>query len=1017
MTTAETRILVIADQESFVTQIQPHLVSLGYLVISFASSIHQAVQTAAEFLPNIMLIDTIETIEWLELSQQLQKFYDTPTIFLVDHANSEFLKQVKLTQPFEYIAKPLDARAIHLTIELIAHKKKLFENEQKLANLLAVSGHSEVAWQEPGELDQAGMAIDHTHLLEAEREQRKLAETLREIGTELSTTLNFNPIIEGLLDQVSRLVPYDSGTIFLIEQNFAQVAQTRGYKKFGIETSNDPAHLSFDLTPIPQMHWLVERKKPLVISDTSIDPDWPKGQAWAHVRSWIGVPIEGQDQFIAFLSLDKTESNFYQPKHAEHLALFASQAAIAIQNAHLYEQAQRHAAELELRVAERTFELEVLYELTQALGQATQLNDVVRLILLYLYRAIPHDVAASLLLTDSTNMLMIQSQRLLSLQVENNIQEIMCTVLNRPLTRALEVRRIQSKTEAVIRPSIEDLASIMQVLIIIDEVPVGLLFVATEQPNQFTQEQRHLLRIVADQAAESIQRLQLLLAAEYQRLENLVAHLPDGIILLNVERRLVLANQAAQRFLSSLTSAATGNPLDFLGNQSIDTILSPNLIGLPQEVESNNYPRQTFEIVAKPMVVGPEAGGWTLVVRDVTAERAVKERVQQQERLAAVGQLAAGIAHDFNNILTSMIGFAELARIDPQVPPAVGEDLQRIIQQGQRAAALIRQVLDFSRQSVTEKRPIEFASVLKETIKLLERTIPEAIQFNLEIEPNSHDAYTFNGDLNQIQQVLANLAINARDAMPTGGMILFRLTSLKVKPGQRPPFPAMSPGLWMALSISDTGVGISSKVLPRIFEPFFTTKEVGQGTGLGLAQVYGIITQHEGYIDVQTEFGKGTTFTIYLPAALPLPQILSPIMESETLRGHGEVILLVEDDPAVLEVTQAMLEHLGYQVITASNGRQALEVYHQYQNKIALVLTDVTMPELGGIALSQNLRIKYPTVKVIALTGYSLESEPDDLLNQGIIDWLQKPLNRHQLAQTISRSLRKEMKQVVRSGG
>jgi signal transduction histidine kinase/ActR/RegA family two-component response regulator len=750
----------------------------------------------------------------------------------------------------------------------------------------------------------------------------------------------------------------------------------------------------------------------LIVNDYQ---SWPgKSLQWSGPSTWalVGVPIQWGGEFLGVLNIEAVNARRqFAPEDATLLAQFASQAAIAIQNVRLYEQAQRHAAELEMRVAERTFELQVLYELTQALGQATQLGDVIRLILLHLYQAIPYDVAASLLITNSTGALVIQSQRPVSPQVESHIQEIMGVVLKQPLmSEALEVRRIQSKTEVVTRSPLEDLASIMQVPILIDGTAVGLLLVATEQPDQFNHEQLHLLRTVADQAAESIRRLQALLAAEHQRLENLVAHLPDGVVLLDAERHIVLANQVAQKFLALLTRATIGDKLTDLGGRPIEIILSPASIGLPQEVEIRDYSYQAFEIIAKPMAVGPEAGGWTLAIRDVTEDRAAQERTQQQDRLVAVGQLAAGIAHDFNNILTSIIGFAELARIHPDIPPAVGEDLQRIIHQGQRAARLVRQILDFSRQSITEKRPIDLVPFLKETIKLLERTIPEDIRITLDIEPNHHDAYTFNADPTQITQVLTNLAVNARDAMPAGGILQFRLYIFTLNPGERPPYPDMSPGHWLALSISDTGVGIEPEILPRIFEPFFTTKEVGKGTGLGLAQVYGIVTQHEGYIDVKTQVGQGTTFTFYLPAILSSSKILASTTEAETLQGHGEVILLVEDDTDVLEVTQAMLEHLGYRVVTATNGRHALEIYDQYQAEIALVLTDVTMPEMGGIVLAQTLQAKYPAIKVIALTGYPLETESKDLLAQGIVDWLQKPLNRRQLGQTISRSLKLEAK-------
>lgn len=855
----------------------------------------------------------------------------------------------------------------------------------------------------------AAIALENAHLFDKTRRQAQQLEALYQISQDLTALRDLDILLRQIVEHAIQLLDAEGGDVFMYrpERQVLELVVALGQKA-------GPAGLI--LRPGEGLSGTVwNTGQPLIIEDFQL---WPgKAGVWADIPGLtvVGAPIRWGNETLGVLSIfaDNTQRHF-MAEDATLLAQFATQAAIAIENARLYEQVQRHAAKLEVRVAERTFELEVLYELTQALGQATQLSDIIRLILLHLYRTIPHDVAASLLVTEAANTLVIQSQRPLSAQVEADIQEIMKAVLNQPLAKPLEVRRIRPKSETTIWPPLEDLASIMQVPIVIDEVPVGLLLIATEHSNQFTQDQARLLRTIANQASESIQRLQLLLAAEYQRLESLVAHLPDGIILLNSELRIVLANQTAQKFLAVLTPANSGDQLMHLGHQPIDLILDLDTIGLSREVETISFPRQLFEVAARPVAVGPEAGGWILVIREVTAERAAQERVQQQDRLAAVGQLAAGIAHDFNNILTSMIGFAELARLDPHTPPAVDEDLQRIIQQGQRAAALIRQILDFSRQSIAEKRPIELAAFLKETVKLLERTIPEDIQIILEIDPNGDDTYKLNGDPTQIQQVLANLAVNARDAMPVGGIMHFRLSHFTLKPGQHPPYPEMSPGPWIMLSVSDNGVGIASEALPRIFEPFFTTKEVGKGTGLGLAQVYGIITQHEGYIDVQTEFGKGTNFIVYLPAIAPVSKTTLQTAEAETIEGNGELILLVEDDLAVLEVTRVMIENLGYRVITASNGRQALEAYDDFQPEIALVLTDMTMPEMGGVILAQSLQAKYPTTKVIALTGYPLETESKEWLDQGIVDWLQKPLNRHQLAQTIRRSLTIEQK--TRSG-
>ncbi|MFN8454205.1 MAG: GAF domain-containing protein [Anaerolineae bacterium] len=731
--------------------------------------------------------------------------------------------------------------------------------------------------------------------------------------------------------------------------------------------------------------------------------------------SAVSVPIQAGTEPLGMLNVnaDNRRRRFTQ-EDKDLLSQFASQAAIAIQNARLYTQIQHHAAQLETRVAERTFELQVLYELTQALGKTTQLSEVVRLILVHLYQAIPHDIAASLLVTNTNTTLVIQSQRPLAPQIEALIQEKMYEDLKQsPDNKPLNIHRIQSKNDVITRPPIEKLASLLQVPITVNETVIGLLLVATEQPNRFNEEQTQLLRTVADQAAEAIQRLQSLLAAEYQRLESLVAHLPNGVILLDSERHIILANPAVRQYLTSLNPTLNGDKLTHLAHHSIETILAASVSPSKGEnsyvVEITGPPRQIYSIRAELIAVGPEAGGWLLVIWNDTEARLAQDRIKQQERLAAVGQLAAGIAHDFNNILTSMIGFAELVRMRPDLSPLVKEDLQRIISQGQRAAGLVRQILDFSRQSITEKRPIDILPFLKETIKLLERTIPENIRIILEIEPKPN-TYILNADPTQLQQVLTNLAVNARDAMLAGGILRFNLSATTLTSDERPPYPEMSPGNWIVLSISDNGFGIASEVLPHIFEPFFTTKEVGKGTGLGLAQAHGIITQHGGYIDVETEVGVGTTFTLYLPAILSSAKNSVTTSKLETDYGHGELILLVEDDPDVLEVTQAMLVSLGYRVITATNGRHAQEIFDQYDSEIALVLTDVTMPEMGGIALSQALRAKEPQVKIIALTGYPLETESKDLLSQGIVDWLQKPLNRHELAKTLKQSLSLEAK-------
>jgi CheY-like chemotaxis protein len=367
-----------------------------------------------------------------------------------------------------------------------------------------------------------------------------------------------------------------------------------------------------------------------------------------------------------------------------------------------------------------------------------------------------------------------------------------------------------------------------------------------------------------------------------------------------------------------------------------------------------------------------------------------------------VGQLAAGIAHDFNNILQSILGFTELLLIQSDLPAKTREPLETIYQQGHQAAQLIQQILDFSRKSVSQKFPVDLGPMLKEAMKLLERTLPESLTLELEIDPGKHRVHA---DLAQIQQVLTNLVFNARDAMPEGGTLRLHLGRWTLEPEGRAPFPSMEPGEWVVLQVSDTGTGIAPEVLPHLFEPFFTTKQLGRGTGLGLAQVYGIVKQHEGFIDVETEVGRGTTFLVYLPAVLEDGEEPEEQPAGEAPQGQGQTILLVENEEKVLEAAQRILESLGYRVRTARNGQEALQEYERHQEEIALLITDMVMPEMGGLPLVQALRERGSQVRVVVLSGYPLEDGGEQIWGDEVVAWAPKPLSRKQFGEVVGRVL------------
>jgi CheY-like chemotaxis protein len=289
-----------------------------------------------------------------------------------------------------------------------------------------------------------------------------------------------------------------------------------------------------------------------------------------------------------------------------------------------------------------------------------------------------------------------------------------------------------------------------------------------------------------------------------------------------------------------------------------------------------------------------------------------------------------------------------------------------------------------------EPCPIDLLPFIKELDKLLGRILPENILLRLSYSPG---AYMIQADPTSLQQVFMNLALNARDAMPAGGTLQFALSRQCVQEDERPPLPELSPGNWIRLSISDNGVGIPEDTLLHIFDPFFTTKPVGKGTGLGLAQVYGIIKQHGGSIDVQSVLGAGTTFRLFFPELILPAEKASVSPTSSIPLGNGETVLIVEDDSATREALQYLLENQNYKVFTAEDGIEALKVYDQPDQHIDLVVSDIVMPGMGGLMLYSALRDRKPDIRLLFITGHPMELENQTELKASQLNWLQKPFS------------------------
>lgn len=804
---------------------------------------------------------------------------------------------------------------------------------------------------------QVAAALENAWLLQQEQERRHHAETLQRVTAALASTLDLEEVLGLILEQVQEALPYDSANFMLPEGRTLQVVAGRGYpdwegvRQVRIRVDQDPG-----------FQRVVDRREIVVVPDTRCYRDWITYPPTAYIRAWVAVPVVADGQVRGVLNLDFARP--YTPTEAE-LALLksvAEQAGVALRNAELYQETRRLK-----EFHERLFQemLEGL-SLEDAEGILTYVNP-----------------ALAAMLERSAEAMV--GQHWSTFIAPEDLDEVRRRTAARPLGQSDRYTARLLKADGTRVPCAISARPLFE-----NGCYVGTLAVVTDLSEQVARER------------------QLREAKEY--LENLIRALPVGILRLNPRGEVIDMNPALEEMVGARAEERRGmNALEIpnVAETGAHELYRRGLQGEPFAPVDSWYRslagRERYLRVQGVPIRDAEGNVSELVVihEDLTAQRALEERLQEAQKMEALSQLSRQVVHDFNNTLGMLLGYVSTLQMELPPDHALQEDLQAMAQVIRRGQQLPEKLLHFASGGRFQPEPVNCNALVEELLSILQRTVSQ-VELRKVL---AQDLWTVQGDPSELQHALMNLLLNAVEAMPAGGTLTVGTENETLDEEAVRMHLRSRPGPYVRIWVQDTGEGMDRETLRRIFEPFFSTR--ARGRGMGLSMVYNIVKRHGGFVEVHSQVGEGSTFTVHLPAepeAAPAGQP-HPRSRSEPQRGQGEVILVVEDELLMRRLLERRLQAAGYQVLSAGDGEAALRLFREHRDEIVLVILDLVMPGLDGPALCAAIGQARPGMPVLVSTGRLDLSYDDACFGEVQAQFIPKPYDMPSLLRKVQEML------------